>query len=98
MNLTKQYSTCIIFFRKECLKDSSYSQFFVYNGYQFSMSIQVATLGYRAPEHLLGSTYSSPVDVWAVGCVFAEMVTQKPLFNGFCDDDVLISIFRYYVA
>ncbi|XP_059635459.1 cell division control protein 2 homolog [Cornus florida] len=40
----------------------------------------VATLGYKAPEVLLGSNYSTPVDVWSVGCIFAEMVTLRPLF------------------
>ncbi|KAK4485884.1 hypothetical protein RD792_008535 [Penstemon davidsonii] len=34
----------------------------------------VVTLWYRAPEILLGSHhYSTPVDVWSVGCIFAEM-------------------------
>jgi len=37
---------------------------------------QVVTLWYRAPEILLGSQhYSTPVDVWSIGCIFAEMVT-----------------------
>ncbi|KAH9745851.1 protein kinase domain-containing protein [Citrus sinensis] len=36
---------------------------------------------YKAPELLLGYTgYSTPIDVWAVGCIFAEMITGKPLF------------------
>lgn len=39
------------------------------------MSPQVVTLWYRAPEILLGSKfYSTAVDVWSVGCIFAEMV------------------------
>jgi serine/threonine protein kinase len=43
----------------------------------------VVTLWYRAPEILLGSkTYSTPVDIWSVGCIFAEMLNQKPLFPG----------------
>jgi len=37
---------------------------------------QVVTLWYRAPEILLGSKlYSTPVDIWSIGCIFAEMVT-----------------------
>ncbi|KAL7252635.1 hypothetical protein ACSBR1_007241 [Camellia fascicularis] len=41
----------------------------------------VETPWYRAPELMLGElNYSSPVDVWSVGCLFAEMVTQQPLF------------------
>ncbi|KAK6129673.1 hypothetical protein DH2020_036539 [Rehmannia glutinosa] len=35
---------------------------------------EVVTLWYRAPEILLGSRhYSTPVDIWSVGCIFAEM-------------------------
>ena len=41
------------------------------------------TLWYRAPEILLGAKmYSTPVDVWSIGCIFAEMINQKPLFQG----------------
>ncbi len=44
---------------------------------------QVVTLWYRAPEILLGAkTYSTPVDVWSIGCIFAEMINQRPLFQG----------------
>jgi serine/threonine protein kinase len=36
---------------------------------------EVVTLWYRAPEILLGSKgYSMAVDVWSLGCIFAEMV------------------------
>jgi len=35
---------------------------------------EVVTLWYRAPEILLGQKqYSTPVDIWSVGCIFAEM-------------------------
>jgi serine/threonine protein kinase len=45
--------------------------------------VQVITLWYRAPEILLGSKhYSTSVDMWSVGCIFAEMVTLRPLFPG----------------
>jgi serine/threonine protein kinase len=38
---------------------------------------RVVTLWYRAPELLLGArNYTEAVDMWSVGCVFAEMVTQ----------------------
>lgn len=58
-------------------------------------SFQVVTLWYRAPEILLGSRhYSTPVDVWSVGCIFAEMVNQKPLFPGDSEIDELFKIFR----
>uniref|UniRef100_A0A0D9VNQ8 Protein kinase domain-containing protein n=1 Tax=Leersia perrieri TaxID=77586 RepID=A0A0D9VNQ8_9ORYZ len=56
---------------------------------------EVVTLWYRAPEILLGSRqYSTPVDVWSVGCIFAEMVNQKPLFPGDSEIDELFKIFR----
>jgi serine/threonine protein kinase len=42
---------------------------------------QVCTLWYRAPELLLGATsYSIAIDIWSIGCVFAEMLTSQPLF------------------
>jgi cyclin-dependent kinase 2 len=55
------------------------------------------TLWYRAPEILLGARqYSTPVDVWSVGCIFAEMVNQKPLFPGDSEIDELFKIFRFH--
>ncbi|KAL5806702.1 hypothetical protein ACOSQ4_029435 [Xanthoceras sorbifolium] len=55
---------------------------------------KVGTRLYRAPEILLGSTdYSTPVDVWAVGCIFAEMVNLKPLFPGKSQIEQLHMIF-----
>uniref|UniRef100_A0A2P2IU96 Cyclin-dependent kinase E-1 n=1 Tax=Rhizophora mucronata TaxID=61149 RepID=A0A2P2IU96_RHIMU len=43
----------------------------------------VVTIWYRAPELLLGAKhYTSAVDMWAVGCIFAELLTLKPLFQG----------------
>lgn len=56
---------------------------------------EVVTLWYRAPEILLGSQrYSTPVDVWSIGCIFAEMVTKRPLFHGDSEIDQLFRIFR----
>lgn len=43
----------------------------------FSDSCKVVTLWYRAPEVLLQSTYATPVDMWSVGCIFAEMFRRK---------------------
>lgn len=38
---------------------------------------QVVTLWYRAPEILLGCKfYSTAVDIWSIGCIFAEMVDR----------------------
>ncbi|OQR93763.1 mitogen-activated protein kinase [Achlya hypogyna] len=46
------------------------------------MTEYVVTRWYRAPELLLGSTYDEGVDVWAAGCIMAEMLGRKPLFPG----------------
>nr|VZI51778.1 unnamed protein product [Spirometra erinaceieuropaei] len=55
----------------------------------------VATRWYRAPELLVGDThYGPPVDVWAIGCVFAEMLTKMPLWPGRSDLDQLYLITR----
>merc|ERR550537_1849053 len=55
-----------------------------------SYTHEVVTLWYRAPDVLLGSRkYSTPVDVWSCGCIFAEMVTGRPLFPGSDDNDQL---------
>ena len=48
-----------------------------------TFSNEVVTLWYRAPDVLLGSrTYSTSIDVWSCGCIFAEMLEGKPLFPG----------------
>jgi cyclin-dependent kinase 2 len=56
---------------------------------------EVVTLWYRAPEILLGSkTYSTPVDIWSIGCIFAEMLNHRPLFPGDSEIDQLYKIFQ----
>lgn len=60
-----------------------------------SYTHEIVTLWYRAPEVLLGAThYSTPVDVWSVGCIFAEMANGRPLFAGTSESDELDRIFR----
>ena len=55
----------------------------------------VVTRWYRPPEILLGETrYGPSVDMWGVGCVFAEMMRTKPLIEGRSDLDQLYQIFR----
>jgi len=55
----------------------------------------VATRWYRSPELLVGDTqYGPPVDVWAVGCVFAELLSGVPLWPGKSDVDQLYLIRR----
>jgi cyclin-dependent kinase 1 len=56
---------------------------------------EVITLWYRSPEILLGAQrYSLPVDIWSIGCIFAEMARGKALFIGDSEIDQLFQIFR----
>ncbi|EPS43765.1 hypothetical protein H072_2265 [Dactylellina haptotyla CBS 200.50] len=56
---------------------------------------EVVTLWYRAPEVLLGSKqYSTGIDTWSIGCIFAEMITRRPLFPGDSEIDEIFKIFR----
>ncbi|XP_041847568.1 serine/threonine-protein kinase MAK-like [Melanotaenia boesemani] len=53
----------------------------------------VSTRWYRAPEVLLKSnSYSSPIDIWAVGCIMAELYTLRPLFPGNSEVDEIFKI------
>jgi len=54
----------------------------------------VSTRYYRAPECILkSSNYNSPIDIWAVGCIMAEMYLHpKPLFYGQNEKEVLNKI------
>jgi serine/threonine protein kinase len=56
------------------------------------MTEYVVTRWYRAPEVILkASEYSKEVDIWSVGCIFAELLGRTPLFPG---DDYLDQIQR----
>ncbi|XP_011862593.1 PREDICTED: serine/threonine-protein kinase ICK isoform X2 [Vollenhovia emeryi] len=53
----------------------------------------VSTRWYRAPEVLLHSTtYNSPIDIWAVGCIMAELYTFRPLFPGKSEIDEIFKV------
>ena len=53
----------------------------------------IATRWYRAPECLLRSNvYSSPVDIFAIGCIMAELYLSRPLFPGTSENDQLFKI------
>uniref|UniRef100_A0A8D3D2N6 cyclin-dependent kinase n=1 Tax=Scophthalmus maximus TaxID=52904 RepID=A0A8D3D2N6_SCOMX len=55
----------------------------------------VVTLWYRSPELLLGAKeYSTAVDMWSVGCIFGELLTQKPLFPGKSEIDQINKVFK----
>eukprot|EP00667_Euglena_gracilis_P009398 EG_transcript_9542 len=58
------------------------------------MTPGVVTLWYRAPEILLGEeAYDPSVDLWSVGCIFAEWLQKEPLFPGKTETELLSRIF-----
>lgn len=58
-------------------------------------SHQVATRWYRAPELLYGAkNYDIGVDMWAVGCIFGELLNSSPLFAGENDIEQLCCVLR----
>lgn len=57
------------------------------------LSTYISTRWYRAPEAMLTmGFYGPPVDIWAVGCIFYEILTLKPLFPGENQPDQLSKI------
>jgi serine/threonine protein kinase len=54
------------------------------------------TRPYRAPELLFGGGCSPAADVWAAGCVLAELLLRKPLFQCHSDLDQLAAIFGVF--
>ncbi|GIX62765.1 MO15-related protein kinase, putative [Babesia caballi] len=59
------------------------------------MTYRVVTLWYRSPELLLGAeSYHSACDMWSAGCLFAEVLDQKPLFTGTNEIDQLGRIYK----
>jgi len=64
------------------------------DAFQSQLTLQVASLWYRAPELLLGSTsYSRAIDLWAVGCIFGEISTGQPLMQGKSEVDQIHKVF-----
>lgn len=55
----------------------------------------VVTLYYRSPELLLEmNEYATPVDIWSIGCIFAELAINCPLFKGDNETSQLMQIFK----
>jgi serine/threonine protein kinase len=47
------------------------------------LTSEVITLWYRPPEILMGQrNYSAAVDIWSIGCIFAELIQGKAIFEG----------------
>ncbi|XP_076459002.1 cyclin-dependent kinase 1-like isoform X2 [Babylonia areolata] len=60
-----------------------------------ALTHKVVTLWYRAPEILMGDTvYSTPVDIWSIGVIFAELFSRRELFKGDSEIGQLFAIFR----
>ncbi|KAI3432591.1 hypothetical protein D9Q98_004139 [Chlorella vulgaris] len=56
---------------------------------------EIVTLWYRAPEVLLGATHYAPaVDIWSIGCIFAEMARKQAIFPGDSELQQLLHIFK----
>ncbi|KAG8496704.1 hypothetical protein CXB51_007809 [Gossypium anomalum] len=65
------------------------------SGKRQPLTSRVVTLWYRPPELLLGSTdYTAAVDLWSVGCVFAELLLGKPILQGRTEVEQLHKIFK----
>lgn len=59
------------------------------------MTQLVVTLWYRAPELLLGAKeYTTAIDMWSIGCIFAEFISKEPLFPGRSELDQLSRVFK----
>ncbi|OWZ70477.1 cell division cycle 2-like [Cryptococcus neoformans] len=59
------------------------------------MTQLVVTLWYRSPELLLGGKeYTTAVDIWSIGCIFAELMQGEPLFPGRGEIDQINRIFQ----
>lgn len=55
----------------------------------------VVTLWYRAPEVLLGcDQYTPAIDMWSVGCIFAELILKDPLFKSQNEVEQISNIFK----
>ncbi|KAK9075050.1 hypothetical protein SSX86_003369 [Deinandra increscens subsp. villosa] len=60
-----------------------------------NLTNRVITLWYRPPELLLGTTkYGPSVDMWSVGCIFAELLHGKPILTGKNEPEQLNKIFE----
>ncbi|KAJ2004988.1 TFIIH complex serine/threonine-protein kinase subunit kin28 [Coemansia sp. RSA 2322] len=60
-----------------------------------AMTSQTVTRWYRAPELLLGATnYTGSIDIWAMGCIFAELSLRAPYLPGASDLEQLTTTFR----
>ncbi|KNC79453.1 hypothetical protein SARC_08150 [Sphaeroforma arctica JP610] len=55
---------------------------------------EVVTMWYRAPEVILGASYTPAIDLWSVACIMVELLTDEVLFSGSSEISSLFRIFR----
>ncbi|XP_020844773.1 cyclin-dependent kinase 10 [Phascolarctos cinereus] len=68
---------------KGCVKTADFGLARAYGVPVKPVTPKVVTLWYRAPELLLGTaTQTTSIDMWAVGCILAELLAHKPLLPG----------------
>lgn len=53
---------------------------------------------YRSPEVILGHPYATPIDMWSLGCIMAELYTGYPLFPGENESEQLACIMEVISA
>lgn len=49
----------------------------------------IATLWYRAPELFTAEYYNEAIDMWAIGCIFGELLSGAPVFKGNSEEEQL---------
>lgn len=61
----------------------------------WGLGARPCSLPHQRPERALASQeYSTAVDMWSVGCIFGELLTQKPLFPGKSEIDQINKVFK----
>ncbi|CAD8135829.1 unnamed protein product [Paramecium octaurelia] len=56
---------------------------------------QVGTCYYMAPEVISNQPYTNSVDIWSLGAISYELLTNRPLFEGNSQDDILTQIINF---
>jgi len=84
----------ILIDERKCLKITDFGLARHFGSPDRGMSHQAVTRWYRSPELLFGAkNYGGAVDMWSVGCIFAEMILRVPYLQGETDIDQLSTIF-----
>ncbi|XP_062519849.1 cyclin-dependent kinase 6-like [Corticium candelabrum] len=83
----------ILVARDDCIKVADFGLARLYHSGNMTLTTKVVTLWYRSPEVLLVGSYDFSVDIWSLGCIWAEMLCRRPLFPGKNEADQLTKIF-----